>query len=194
MNRESLNEMKAYLLFRNSAGGCAMFACGLIFAGMLACVVFGVADWNHGGMVMVTAGGVGALITGALLYLSLIHPRIRAYRRVKAWSESGELEAIVEDFANTNAFVSGDRARLGNIYLFGRGTGAPVKYEEIKTARIVKIRNNGVPLETNLSVTLKNGKSVVACKIPGRMAAQQPIALYQVIAAIRCQNPDFKME
>lgn len=189
MEKEALKTMKEYLLFKNSAGGCAMFGCVVIFIAMFAAMVYGLLNLEY---MMAVAGGAGALIFGVLLYLSLVRPHIQSAKQVKEWTQSEEIEKIIDDFSNAKANVMADAARLGKTYVFGRGTGAPVKYEDIKSARIVKITNNGMPLETNLSATLYNGKTVVVCKLPGALASMPPVAIHKVIAAIKTHNPDFK--
>lgn len=191
MQKASLEEMKSYLIFKNSAGGCAMAFCCVFFVCMLAAMIYGLTDLDDNG-IMALAGGVGALLFGVLLYASLINPRVQSARQEKAWTESGELEQLLSDFASAKPTTFPDVARIGKIYVFGRGTGRPIRYEELVSGRVVTIKNNGVVLETDLTAKLSNGKSVVVCKVP-RMNGV-PAAIQQVIAAIRAHHPGFVME
>ena len=189
--QEELKKLKAYLIFKNSAGGVMMTLAVLIWLGMLAGMIYGLLDWEHSG-VMVAAGGVGVLIFGVLLYKSLLGPRIQSAMQTRQWTAGGEIDAIIEDFVNAHATRGLDIARLGQTYVFGRKTGAPVKYADIVSVKLVRINTNGMVLETDLIACLRSGKSAVVCKIPRSFG--HPVELEEVIAAIRSHQPDFRME
>lgn len=190
MQKDELKKINEYVMFKNSAGGCAMVFCGVFFVGMLAAMIYGLTDLDDMG-VLVFAGGVGALIFGALLYISLVKPRVEAARREKAWAQSGEGEKLIEEFNRAKVLLP-DIVRLGETYIFARNTGSIVKYEEVKSARVVTIKTNGAVLETDLVATLRNGRSVVLCKVP--RANGVPPVIQMTAAAIKAHNPGFQME
>ena len=181
MNEQQLKEMKSYLLVKNSAGGCMLVAACIIFvaalAGAIACYVSCIVDPYGSWLFPAIMLTVLTLIFGALLFMSLVWPRLNAKKQQKTWLENGRLEEIVADFANAEKPAGAlDFVRLGNTWIFGRACGKPVEYSNIRKLQVQTLKSNGMPLETTLYATLNNGDNVAVCREIRKAEAGKAIA------------------
>lgn len=85
----------------------------------------------------------GLLVTGlgALLLWASISSLRALNAQLKAMEASGELARVLEDFAQGEVLVKGN-VRLGQSYVFGKGTDRVIRYEEIcRVYQYIKKRN-----------------------------------------------------
>ena len=153
MNEQQLKEMKSYLLVKNSAGGCMLVAACIIFvaalAGAIACYVSCIVDPYGSWLFPAIMLTVLTLIFGALLFMSLVWPRLKAKKQQKTWLENGRLEEIVADFANAEKPAGAlDFVRLGNTWIFGRACGKPVEYSNIRKLQVLRCVQSGFQRHT----------------------------------------------
>jgi len=196
MDQRNLRELKSFLQIKNSAGGCMLWAAGVIFAAaavfatMTGVEVF--VEQDDGMLMPFVCLLLLMLFFGTLLFLSLVWPRIKVARQTREWAKSSQLEEIVADFVEAKQLPSNSgNVRLGNKWIFGRATGAPVLYEDITALKLQTIRTSYQVLETSLFATLKNGRSSVVYREFG--ASKISETTKSVIAVIMAHNPSVRL-
>jgi len=101
-------------------------------------------------------------------------------------AELGELDNAAHEFSDPNNMVVGkDRARLSGRFLFGKGTGAVVRYEDIDWCYKRTVSNNGA-VTSSLIVNSKTLKKRTLFAFPGH---DNEGLIQYVIETIAERNP-----
>lgn len=107
----------------------------------------------------------------------------RVHKTLKQLEESGQMKAVLWDFSNARS-CAGDKARLGQQYMYGRGRGAVYSYAQVVWMYRFVQRYLFIPLFSCVMVGLKGKKQPFQfCPIgTGKKGKEDLIAIAQETA------------
>ena len=123
---------------------------------------------------------------GILLLCMGVFIRSKVRKQLDALEESGELPAILADFSQSYSLVDG-KVRLGQRYVFGRKTGALVRYEDIQ--KIYQYIQRYMFIETYRDLRYVNPKGKVKslCQLKRGKKSQDDVL--KIMGFIQKKNP-----
>ena len=134
--------------------------------------------------------GLFILVMGAVVIWSCIS-NVRSLNRLFAeLEERGELDRIVEEFNRAEVLVKG-KVRLGPNYIFGKGAGHLVRYENIRQVYQYVKKRNFVEVVRSLKYVDQNGKTRDLCELQLRGKSDEDVQ--KIILAILSKNPMVKI-
>lgn len=130
------------------------------------------------------------LAIGALCFWRRTVVKRKLREQLEGLDGSAEQSRILQDFAHAQSVI-GDTLRVGQHYLYGKGSGRVVAYSEIKQVYQHIQRTNFVETARTLQYVNTDGKTRVLCRLPLRDKAKDEVL--QVMAFILSKNPNVKL-
>lgn len=103
---------------------------------------------------------------------------------------AGKLDRIVEEFNRAEVLVK-DKVRLGQNYIFGKGSGRLVRYEEIRQVYQYIKKRNFVEVVRSLKYVDNQGKTRDLCQLQLRGKSDEDVK--KIVVAILSKNPMVKI-
>ncbi len=134
--------------------------------------------------------GLFMMVMGGVVIWSCIS-NIRSLNRQFAELEAqGQLERIVEEFNRAEVLVKG-KVRLGPNYIFGRGAGHLVRYENIRQIYQYVKKRNFVEVVRSLKYVDQDGKTRDLCELQLKGKSDEDVK--KILLAILAKNPMVKI-
>ena len=125
-----------------------------------------------------------------VLGIFLIYLTINASKKFKSdiqkAEESGEMNWILNDFFQSYPLVD-DNIRLGQVYIFGKKKGYPIRYSEIKKVYQYVRKRNFIESSRELRADLHSGQTIPLCDLKLRGKSDEDVA--RIMGFIRHKNP-----
>lgn len=155
-------------------------------------VVFGVIMVVAGISALATPLGVVMsllFIAGGVCLISLGTKGNSTYKKfLSVAASTGELQRMLNDFANSQSLAD-DRIRLGSEYIFGKQTGRPISYAELRKVYPYVVTGSGCA--RYLKGVTADGQEHMLCEFIVRRSQKDPHPdesyIYQVIVT---RNPN----
>ncbi len=130
--------------------------------------------------------GIIIAVVGVLLILAFFAARAARNKYIADLEASGELKGILEDFDKGAKYLKG-KIICGNVYLFARGKGKPIKYEDItNTYQEIKQTDGSESTRKFLVKVKKKGKVTLAVL---KSDKDSEAIISQIIGEIKARNP-----
>ena len=172
-----MNEFLAYT-HKNMKQNLITFAAGVLFA------LLGYYMLSKSGMI-----GVVLLIFGVLAIVSALTQKLRERRSLEKWTASGEMDAIVIDFAGAES-IADDEARLGERYVFQRCLCDPIRLTDIIGAEYgEKTGMSNGSISAGIYLRLNSGKETKLCSVYG---PDQQKKGAEILSRLQERNPAIK--
>ena len=108
--------------------------------------------------------GCCTAFVGLIMICMTLSSFVSARTNVKKYTARFKDDVMYNDFKNGKCFLS-DRIKCGSRFVFSKGTGTMLAYEDI--VEIVRTKNHYRSVETGMNIyaKLKNGKRVLLCAV-----------------------------
>ena len=139
---------------------------------------------------LVTLMGLFMMVMGGVIIWSCISNILELNRQFAQLEEQGRLEAIVAEFDRAEVLVKG-KVRLGPNYIFGRGAGHLVRYEDIRQVYQYVKKRNFAEVVRSLKYVDRNGKTRDLCELQLRGKSDEDVK--KIMVMILSKNPMVKI-
>lgn len=186
MNKQSLKALKKYLTFSPPVSPFALLLAGAIWLGCIYEVFFVVSKEDR----MLTFALLAMiLLFGILLFLAIVKPRIEIGKKIKEATRPYPSDDITKDFEGATTFGKDDIVRAGDKYIYGKHTGQPVRYTDIRYLKILCVTGVGFAY-ISLVGYLRSGRTAIICV--KRTRKEPPQSMLDAAGFIMYKNPDVK--
>lgn len=134
--------------------------------------------------------GLFMIVMGAVLIWSCISNAQSMNKLIAELEARGELDRIVEEFNSAEVLVKG-KVRLGPNYIFGKGAGHLVRYENIRQVYQYVKKRNFSEVVRSLKYVDQNGKTRDLCELQLRGKSDEDVK--KIMLAILAKNPMVKI-
>ena len=134
--------------------------------------------------------GLFMMVMGGVIIWSCISNILELNRQFAQLEEQGRLEGIVAEFDRAEVLVKG-KVRLGPNYIFGRGAGHLVRYEDIRQVYQYVKKRNFAEVVRSLKYVDRNGKTRDLCELQLRGKSDEDVK--KIMVKILSKNPMVKI-
>lgn len=134
--------------------------------------------------------GLFVAVMGGVVIWSAISGMRELNNQFRELESSGQLDRIVEEFNRAEVLVK-DKIRLGQNYIFGKGSNRLMRYEEIQQVYQYVKKRNFVETVRTLKCVDRQGKTRDLCQLQLKGKSDEEVK--RIVAAIWQRNPGVKI-